>query len=69
MEIRQKAGRTNVGVPYALPGAGAAQGDLVQQRHVVAHNCRLAYDDACRVVHEDAATYAGGRVDVHVQHF
>ena len=55
-------GRTDVGMPHALAGAGAAQGDLVQQRHVVAHHCRLPNHNASRMVLQEGA----GDVDISV---
>ena len=44
------SGRTYVGMPRALAGAGAAQRDLVQQRDIVAHHRRLANHHARRVI-------------------
>ena len=47
--------RTDGGVALVASGAAAAEGDAVQQAHVVAHDRRLADDDARRVVNQDAA--------------
>lgn len=58
---------TDVGMPHALAGAGAAQRDLVQQGHVVAHHSCLADDYARRMIHEDSPAYLGCWVNVHVQ--
>ena len=54
-------------MPYALSCARAAQRDLVQQRHIVADHSCLADDNPCGVIHEDAPSYLGRGVNVHMQ--
>ena len=60
--------RTNVRVPNALASARAAERDMVQHRHVVAHNRGLPNHDSSGVIDKHAAPDARGRVDVRVQH-
>lgn len=59
---------TYVGMANALPSPRAAEGDLVQQRHIVPDNSRLSNDNASGMIHQDPPAHLCGWMDVHVEH-
>ncbi len=56
-------------VAVAVLFAGAAKGDRMQHRDVIAHHRRLTDHDGMGVVDHDAATDAGSGMDIDAEHF
>ena len=63
----QHAG-ANLGMPVAGFLARSAQGDVLQDRHIVVDCAGLADHDAGRMIEEDADSELGGRMKVDLQH-
>ena len=56
--------RANLGMPIARHLAAAAERDRMQERAVVAHDRGFTDDEAGGVIEHDAASKAGGRMDI-----
>src|SRR5690242_14322914 len=60
---------SDLGMPIADFLAGTPERHRLQHRHVVLDHAGLAYDNAGRMIDENAAAYTRGRMDVDCENF